>query len=958
MLPFRNTKLQIINRNEVVIMKWTKAGFLEFSKGRCGNSGQNLYVSAKGVLQRIFQFDLNGDGYPDLPISNSHSMNERPPVYVFDKAGQEKPLELPSNGSFDACFVDLYDRGIEDLVIACQNDGVHNDISAIIYFGSEVGLSEKYKMQLRAPNATAVVAGRFDGGKKALAFVCDKIIRVFYQTEKGIEASKFTDLNIRAVSIAAGDLDGDGYDDLYVILQDSGEMAVFWGGPDGISADRVTRFGKSAPILFDRLAVATTAGRSMFRWYTWRCSVVKMHERYVTFRVEDHDAVFESFDSNRQAHEEIRVHCKEVQPSPSQYDAYFFGYGPICATSGDLRSDGSSDIIIATATDFETKDDAIILWEKENYSPERAGKLPLRCPKSLSVGPFGDDGKNCLLVGESCHFESFDVEAEIYRFAADGSAELVASFPAREPTRVLSGKTYSDGRHQIAVINHEGETKLGLEDVWIYLGGPDGYSPERKLAFPGHSTVDTIMADFNDDGRTDVLLVNCAENAGYLSPGSTIFWADEKGFDTKNNRTDFHACVMSHGVAIGDFRKCGYLDIITGGIHSRELRIFEGGPKGYDVDHPRTIALGPGGKEFSEKFVNVPMTYKTDSDKQKTMTSEFMKEYAEVRWMLAADFNSDGYLDVFVSEIAGSRSYIFWGGPNGISADNYLELATDGVGGANVADLNGNGYPDLILACHQCLKASHPRENSRIVIYWGGPDGYQEYRKTELPSPCTNAVTIQDFNNDGLLDIYATAYSNGRCRDIDSKMYFQTADRVFHIQNFQNIFNHSGCGCMSGDFNGDGYIDLAVASHKAFGNHVNDSYIFWGGPDGINENRYTALPGRGPHGMCSVDIGNIMDRSDSEYYTSEAYFIPEGERPIRASWVATNASKTWVKMQVRCAKKPEELENAAWSDKLDNGAGLEDMKLEGYLQYRLELGATCGCGTPRVSEVTIEFEKK
>ena len=62
----------------------------------------------------------------------------------------------------------------------------------------------------------------------------------------------------------------------------------------------------------------------------------------------------------------------------------------------------------------------------------------------------------------------------------------------------------------------------------------------------------------------------------------------------------------------------------------------------------------------------------------------------------------------------------------------------------------------------------------------------------------------------------------------------------------------------SSDFNGDGYIDLAVASHKAYGNHVNNSYIFWGGEDGINEQRYTELPCRGPHGMCSVDIGNIM----------------------------------------------------------------------------------------------------
>ena len=51
-------------------MKWTKAGFTEFRKGTFGNGGQNLYVSKGGALQRIFNFDVNNDGYVDLPFAN------------------------------------------------------------------------------------------------------------------------------------------------------------------------------------------------------------------------------------------------------------------------------------------------------------------------------------------------------------------------------------------------------------------------------------------------------------------------------------------------------------------------------------------------------------------------------------------------------------------------------------------------------------------------------------------------------------------------------------------------------------------------------------------------------------------------------------------------------------------------------------------------------------------------
>jgi len=336
------------------------------------------------------------------------------------------------------------------------------------------------------------------------------------------------------------------------------------------------------------------------------------------------------------------------------------------------------------------------------------------------------------------------------------------------------------------------------------------------------------------------------------------------------------------------------------------------------------------------------------------MDPEIREEYAQVRWMMAADFNGDGWLDIFVSEICGKHSYIFWGGPDGFSRENCQEIATDGISSANAADLNGNGYLDLVLACHQSLEYSIGQERGKFEIYWGGPDGYKENRKTQLPVPCCNALTIHDFNGDGRLDIYGTAYSNGRCRDIDSFMYFQSADGMFHANNFKNIFNHSGCGCMAGDFNGDGYIDLAVASHKAYGNHTASSYVFWGGEDGINEQRYTELPSIGPHGMCSVDIGNIMDRSDSEYYYSEAY--KADSRAVKISWIAENGKKTWVKVQFRCADSIDMIETAEWSESFDNGADISALNLTGYVQYKLELGAYCGTGTPRVTEVTVEFE--
>ncbi|MBQ2785217.1 MAG: hypothetical protein IJF02_01765, partial [Oscillospiraceae bacterium] len=61
---------------------WITEGFDAFRRGTFGNGGQNIYVSKKGILQRIFQYDLNRDGYVDLVFANCQNHGESAPAYV------------------------------------------------------------------------------------------------------------------------------------------------------------------------------------------------------------------------------------------------------------------------------------------------------------------------------------------------------------------------------------------------------------------------------------------------------------------------------------------------------------------------------------------------------------------------------------------------------------------------------------------------------------------------------------------------------------------------------------------------------------------------------------------------------------------------------------------------------------------------------------------------------------
>lgn len=167
---------------------------------------------------------------------------------------------------------------------------------------------------------------------------------------------------------------------------------------------------------------------------------------------------------------------------------------------------------------------------------------------------------------------------------------------------------------------------------------------------------------------------------------------------------------------------------------------------------------------------------------------------------------------------------------------------------------------------------------------------------------------------------------------------------------------HSCCGCQSGDFNGDGYTDLAVCCHKTYGNHKSESYIYWGGPDGISEANKSLLPTCGPHGMTKVDPGNIMNRSNKEHYTSVAKELPADTVVHSISWDGICTSTSWVEIEIRASENAEQLSDAAWI-RVNAGEDISHLGLHGLVQYRLALCAKCGCGTPRVTKVTVDCNK-
>ena len=911
----------------------TDQGYELLAQGSCGNAGENLYVSRKGVLQRIQQFDLTGNGYIDLPLVNSHDDDTRVPVYIYTNPLQDhKRIELPTNGAYASAVGELTDSGYSDIVIANQYNGVCNEVHAQIYYGSEEGWSNKYAMQLWAPSCKDVVIGDFNGdGRADLAFISREQLRIFYQTKEGFQSNDYVDLPLLhdLESMTAVDWDQDGYVDLIIRSSDQ-SVRVYWGNKDGISAERFTLI---APELtgcgeiaaaYDLAASGAGAGQLVVYGVP---AVPRL--KFVTWRNRPH--LFISREN------ETLLLCLDSEKREAQC-AFILDSGPAFSIAiGDTRGNGAEDIVVATReTDSHGNELTWIYYENEQgYSKESRSSVVSKSANDVALCDLNGNGYADLIICQDKTVTHYSTESLIYAGSSDGfSAEPIRlSTHCAQDMAIVSLSKVKDpiAGYGVMFLNHLSNRVLGDVPTYFYLGGPDGFHPDRRMDLPSWAATEVKIADVDDDGYPDVFIANCNENAMHLDNGSYVYYGGPDGFSTEK-RVELPTTYNMSG-CIADLNQDGYLDIVTVGHANDEMLIFYGSESGFT--DPNVIKL-----HFDGEIINQP------------------------RFMTLGDFNNNGWLDILIPNCGDSGySYILWGGPEGYSNERFTALATGPTISSRAADLNGNGWLDLIIGG---LFGDDPgdRYRSFVYIYWGGPEGYSNARRTQLPAYFASDIAIADFNNDGILDLFVSNYHASRTRDLDSFIYWGTPEGEFTEKNSQRLFHHSASGVLAADFNEDGYIDLAVVNHKTNGNHPGDSYVWWNGPEGFSEKNRTSLPTLGPHGITHSDIGNIMDRSPEEYYESRAIEVPEGSRVTGISWNGEVPHKTWVKAQLRFAEQQENLQNASWAGpdgegtwfEQENGAALEHDRSGRWVQYRLALGATNSCGTPRIDRVDITLE--
>ena len=432
----------------------------------------------------------------------------------------------------------------------------------------------------------------------------------------------------------------------------------------------------------------------------------------------------------------------------------------------------------------------------------------------------------------------------------------------------LTGGGSRDG--QVADLNKDGYNDLVIANAadshfsrvnsWIWYGSAEGFSPENRMTLPAYKGNSVVLGDFNDDDWID-LAIACQWQAGtVVEPEgpimSFIYWNSPNGFRHDNRLPLIFEGQGANVFATADLNNDGVQDLAA--LAGGNLVILYSSRDGItNPDNREIIPLK--GRALSTGDINGDMfkDIVVCSDKEVVLLLGNKNGYGlenAVRLKVSypwdvtlSDVDQNGYDDVIVANHATFEgatwidSYVFFFNSEDLSNPRIMKLPTMGATGVDAADLNGDGFPEVVFSNQRVT--NHLSISS--YVYWN--DGGHLYfgNHTQLPTRGPLGTTIGDINNDNLPDVLFFNEEGG-FRDGPTTTYVLWGDgtRNFSKERSTKFSTNHIFGQGHADLDDDGYVDL-IFSHERFVHRISHEQsglsLQWGGSDGYTRSSHLTM---------------------------------------------------------------------------------------------------------------------
>jgi hypothetical protein len=526
--------------------------------------------------------------------------------------------------------------------------------------------------------------------------------------------------------------------------------------------------------------------------------------------------------------------------------------------------------------------------------------LPTHPPgRIIRVYWGGEDGfsvvdRTDIAVAAAMELASADFDLDGFRdlsvLRSDGKVTIVwtigertqVALPVANATCLIAGDADGDGRPDLIA-------GTGEDVVYLVAARPER-DWKTAASIQAAPATNLAVGDLDGDKHPDLVLTefSSARTAGAERAGAgeraqdrlRVLWGSEEGFANENSTL----LEARHAVAtaIGDLDGDGDADLAVA-IHQGEHTfngtsvVFLGNGKrgfrrldGFRTSGTTDVAIAAADKNLPARAVfcnsigghldeKVPLHVfwggKGGFDPKRLWKIPFQSGYEAS----AADLNADGFVDLIALNSGHAHAdahdnstlgaNIFWGSRDGFDLKKKRTVIHEAfLGTSSVADLNRDGYLDLVL---EPFAPEHPGEQDQLFLYYGGADGFDKSRRVAMESDgYSQEHLVADLNRDDWLDIVVTS------RKLNAARIFWGSKDGFEQSREQRLKVSSPLGVDAADFNADGFLDLVIGSYNdpLSGYRDMGSLIFWGSELGYVHSNSQWLPGFSPLGRTIADF--------------------------------------------------------------------------------------------------------